>query len=428
MTVGPRTFSPILAGILVLWPIIAYMGAQGYTGAVGIAALLGLAYVRVTGIRVYAIACAAFMVWIVAAGFWAPEAKDFITGNLFAGSFSMDMPGIRFALTALAGIGVLSATYAVAKGASRISLGVIVGVALVQFGGVVVTALFMDQILALLAPISDPVKEMPQNLIRNANAFALLLPFLLAWVWHRDDPRFGPRAAIAIGVIAFIAFVLTGTQSAMVGAVLMAALMLVVRLMPKYGFRAIFSGLAIYVIAVPVLVSGGLAIVRGLGIPLPRSFFSRPYSWEFVSAKIQEAPLIGHGPEASHTWKDTFGDHPEWLADASARFGDGQAWQVYSVVPVHPHNMPLQIWAETGAIGAALAAAFLFFLGWRLRPPQDWSPVTKYAAAGLIGVCLAIGSFAYSMWNEAFWGSVVLAAAVIVLQARHQNGASRDPA
>ena len=62
MTVGPRTFSPILAGILVLWPIIAYMGAQGYTGAVGIAALLGLAYVRVTGIRVYAIACAAFVV------------------------------------------------------------------------------------------------------------------------------------------------------------------------------------------------------------------------------------------------------------------------------------------------------------------------------------------------------------------------------
>ena len=428
MKLGPRTFSPFLAGILVLWPIIAYMGAQGYTGAVVIAALLGLVYVRVTGIRPYALVCAAFMAWIVAAGFWAPEAKDFITGNLLSGSFSMDLPGIRFALTALAGIGVLSATYAVATRSSRISLGVILGVALVQFVGVVVTALFMDQILALLAPISDPIREMPQNLIRNANAFSLLLPFLLAWVWHSDDRRFGPRTAFAIGGISFVAFVLTGTQSAMVGAVFMGLFMLVVKWMPKYGFRAIFSGLAVYVIAMPVFVSGALSAIRAFGLPLPRSFFSRTYSWEFVGAKIHEAPLLGHGPEACHTWKDTFGDHPDWLADATARFGDGQVWQLYSVVPVHPHNMPLQIWAETGAIGAALAAGFLFLLGWRLRAPQDWSPISKYAAAGLIGMCISIGSFAYSMWNEAFWGSVVLAAAVILLQARHDQGAARDPA
>ncbi|MEO1659916.1 MAG: O-antigen ligase family protein [Pseudomonadota bacterium] len=428
MTLGPRTFSPFLAGILVLWPIIAYMGAQGYTGAVAIAALLGLAYVRVKGIRPYALFCAAFMLWIVVAGFWAPEAKDLITGSILDGSFSMDMPGIRFALTALAGIGVLAATAAVAVRSSRISLGVIVGAALVQFVGVVVTAVFMDQILALLAPISDPVQEMPQNLIRNANSFSLVLPFLLAWIWHRQDPRLGPRAALIIALVAFIAFVLTGTQSAMVGAVIMGLLMLLVKVMPKHGFRAIFSGLAVYVIAMPVIVSAGLALVRGLGLPLPRSFFSRTYSWEFVSAKIQQAPLFGHGPEACHTWRDTFGDHPEWLADAATRFGDGGVWQSYPVVPLHPHNMPLQIWAETGAIGAALAAAFLFFLGWRLRPPQDWPPVSKYAAAGLIGVCISIGSFAYSVWNEAFLGSVVLAAAVILLQARHQDEAARDPA
>ena len=91
---------------------------------------------------------------------------------------------------------------------------------------------------------------------------------------------------------------------------------------------------------------------------------------------------------------------------------------LFRSVPIHPHNMPIQIWAETGMVGAVLAAMFLFFLGWRLKPPADWPPVSKYAAAGLVGACVAICSFAYSMWNEAFWASIVIAAAIIFLRAR----------
>lgn len=421
---GPRTFSPFLAGILVLWPIIAYMGAQGYTGAVAIAALLGLVYVRVRQIRVYALALVAFVAWIVAAGFWAPEAKALLVGDMRDGSFSMDMPGIRFGLTALAGLGVIVATSAVAEKSSRISLGVIVGVAIVQFFGVVGTALFTPQILALLAPISHPVHEMPQNLIRNANAFMLLLPFLLAWLWHRQND-YWRMAAVGLGVISFAAFAQTGTQTGLTGAAFMLACMAIVKFWPKNGFRILFSGLAVYVTLAPLLLGWGVAQLRSFGIPLPQSFFSRTYSWELVREKVSEAPIFGHGLEASYTWTDTYGDHPEWLADAVARYNQevAFAWEIYPVVPGHPHNMPLQVWAETGMIGACLGAIFLFFLGWRLKAPALWPPISRYAAAGLIGVCAAVASFAYSMWNEAFWASAVLAAAVIFLQARHDGEA-----
>ena len=423
MTLGPRTFSPFLAGILVLWPVIAYMGAQGYTGAVAIAALLGLAYVRVREVRVYAVALIAFVSWIVAAGFWAPEAKALLVGDMRDGSFSMDMPGIRFGLTALAGLGVIVATSAVSEQSSRTSLGVIVGVAVVQFFGVVGTALFTPQILALLAPISDPVLEMPQNLIRNANAFMLLLPFLLAWVWHRKND-YWRMAAVALCIVSFAAFAQTGTQTGLTGTALMLACMAIVKLWPKNGFRILFSGLAVYVTLAPLLLGWGVAQLRGFGIPLPQSFFSRTYSWELVREKVSEAPIMGHGLEASYTWTDTYGDHPDWLADAVARYDQevAFAWEIYPVVPGHPHNMPLQVWAEAGMIGACLAAIFLFFLGWRLKAPALWSPISRYAAAGLIGVCTAVSSFAYSMWNEAFWASAVLAAAVILLQARHDGG------
>ncbi|MEL7541855.1 MAG: O-antigen ligase family protein [Pseudomonadota bacterium] len=421
MAMGPRTFAPYLAAILVLWPIIAYMGAQGYTGAVAIAALLGLVYVRIKGIQIYAVACLGFIAWVIAAGTWSPESNGFLTGNLLAGSFSMDMPGVRFGLTALAGLGVMVATSVIAARSSKSSMTVIMAAGCVQFVGVVITAIFMPDILALLAPISDPVREMPQNLLRNATSFLLLLPLLLAWLWHRDNSDWGPVLAASMFILAIGAFLQIGNQTAAVGAVFMLVAMAIVKWMPRNGFKMIFSVLAFYIVASPMLLSTAIAQLRETGLSLPKSFFSRTYSWELVGSKIGEAPLIGHGPEASHLWQDTFGDHPTWLVDATTRFGDDNAWEAYRVVPVHPHNMPLQIWAEAGMIGAVLAALFLFFLGWRLKPPMEWPPVAKYAAAGLVGACLAICSFAYSMWNEAFWASVVIAAAVILLRAR-QDG------
>ncbi|MEO1189137.1 MAG: O-antigen ligase family protein [Pseudomonadota bacterium] len=415
---GQRTFAPILAAVLVLWPIIAYMGAQGYTGAVAIAALLGLFYVRVHSIKIYAVACLAFVLWVVAAGTWSPESNALLTGNLLAGSFSMDMPGVRFGLTALAGLGVIVATSAIAVRSSETSMKVILAAGFVQFIGVLVTAIFMPQILALLAPISDPVHEMPQNLLRNATCFMLLMPLLLAWLWHHPKSEWGSILAISMLVLAIGAFLQIGNQTAAVGAIFMLMAMAIVKWMPRNGFKLIFTSIAFYIVAAPMLLTTALAHLRATGLPLPRSFFSRTYSWELVSAKIGEARLIGHGPEASHLWQDTFSDHPAWLADATARFGDSYAWEVYRVVPIHPHNMPLQVWAETGMIGAVFAALFLFFLGWRLKAPADWPPVSKYAAAGLVGACIAVCSFAYSMWNEAFWASIVIASAVILLQAR----------
>ncbi len=421
MTMGPRSFAPFLAAILVLWPIIAYMGAQGYTGAVAIGALIGLIYVRPKRVELYAVTCFAFIAWVVAAGFWSPEAKALLTGNLLTGSFSMDMPGVRFGLTALAGLGVLVATSVGQAAASRTSLNVMTAAGFVQFAGLVGTAIFMPQILALLAPISDPVSEMPQNLLRNATSFLLLLPFLLAWMWHRRGFEYGPILAISMAVVAVAAFIQIGNQTAAVGAIFMLITMALVKSLPRTGFKVIFTTVAFYIVAAPALLSWGVAQLRATGLPLPRSFFSRTYSWELVGAKTREAPIIGHGPEASHTWRDQFGDHPEWLADASARFGDTYAWDVYPIIPVHPHNMPLQIWAETGMIGALLAALFIFVLGWRLRPPEAWPAISKYATAGLVGACLAVCSFAYSMWNEAFWASVVIASAVIWLRARYDG-------
>ncbi len=418
------SYAPYFAGWFLTWPIVGYMGAQGFTGMVVFLALPVLLFVRPKSVPLYALAFLAFLFWIVAVSFWSPGGKPFLAGSLGAGTFTMDMVGARVVLTALACVAMLLAVRHVREESAPGSIGLIRTVGLIQGGGVIVTALLMQPIITLIiATGQSDHSNMTQNLLRNANSFLLLLPLLLAWLWQT-------RSKVLAGLVlaaSFVAFVLTGTQTAMFGSVFMLAAMGLVRVLPRNGFRALFGGLAAYVLFAPVVLAWGLAQLRMFGVPLPGSFMSRSYSWQLVGQKIGEKPLFGHGLESAQTWADTYGDHPEWLAEMVATNGlDSQweqAWGVYKVIPTHPHNMALQIWAETGLVGAVLVALALLLFGWRLRPPGEWSPISRYGAAGLVGAALAMFSFSYSMWNEAFWASVAVAAAVILLQARQDGEA-----
>ena len=415
-------YAPYFAGWFLTWPVIGYMGAQGFTGLVVFLALPVLIFVRPKSIPAYAMVFFAFLGWVVAASFWSPSGKPLLEGSLSAGTFTMDMVGARVALTGLACTAMLLAVRHIPEMITGKSVLVIRVTALVQGVSVLVTALAMQPIITLIVNSGQSdVSNMTQNLLRNATSFLLLLPWLLAWLWQLSGRLKGKILAVIILILAMAAFTLTGTQTAMVGTMFILAAMGLVHWLPNQGFRVLFSAIAAYVSLAPVILSYGLSQLRLLGVPLPASFFSRSYSWELVGQKIGEKPFFGHGLEASHNWNDTYADHPEWLADSVVRYGDKVDFTNYSVVPTHPHNMALQIWAETGMVGAFLVALAILLLGWRLRAPSDWSPISRYAAAGLTGAALAMFSFAYSMWNEAFWASVAVAAAVILLQAR-QDG------
>ena len=164
-----------------------------------------------------------------------------------------------------------------------------------------------------------------------------------------------------------------------------------------------------------MLIGSAVKLVSQLGIELPGSFQSRVYSWQLVISKSVEEPIIGHGISASKTWRDTYADYPAWLAQLP------DSWSAYPVVPGHPHNMALQIWAETGLIGAVLAALTLVVIGFRLPAPDTLRTDIRYAIAGLVGVVVSLFSFSYNVWNDSFWASIVLAVCGIILLARRDR-------
>ena len=198
----------------------------------------------------------------------------------------------------------------------------------------------------------------------------------------------------------------------MFGAILMLVAFLVVRVFPKYGLRGLFTFAAAYLLSAPLLIGGLLGLVKAAGINLPGSFQSRAWSWEVVIGKIGEAPLLGHGIEASKTWQETYAEYPDWMAQLP------DFWAYYPVVPGHPHNMALQIWAETGLIGATLASLAILVLGWTLPCSDRLRSDVRYATGGMLAAALCLFSFSYSVWNEAFWATLALAVSALLLLSR----------
>ena len=422
-----RGYAPYFAAWFMTWPILAYMGSQGFTGVVAFLAIPALVFVRPKGLPTYTVAGLGFLAWVMLVSFWSPGGKPLMEGSFGEGSFTMDMAGPRFVLTIIACIGVMLAVRHIAPEKTKRSAMIIRTTAFILGIGVITTSIYMQEILTFIeASGGSKRNDMTQNMLRNANTFMLLLPLLLAWMWDRIEGVRGKILCAAVFGASMFAFAMTGTQSAMLGSLLILIGMAVVCLFPRNGFKVIFTAIGAYIFASPLIFKAGTSVVAATGLPMPASFFSRVKGWEAVGEKIMEKPLLGHGLEATYDWGDTFSARPEWLADAVARYGPNQGWAKYEIINNHPHNMALQIWVETGVIGAALAATAVILLGWRLKSPSTWPPVARYASAGLIGAVLSIFSFGYSFWNEAFWATVTIAAAAILLQARRDHHAATD--
>ncbi|GAB5458114.1 MAG: hypothetical protein Hens3KO_11440 [Henriciella sp.] len=414
------TFAPFFAGLMMLWPVAAYTGAQGFTIIIGWAAFPAWYFARPRSLPLYALAFAAFIIWAIASSAWSPATGPIYEGSLVSGNFSVNAVVLRIGLTAFAIASVLMAAAQLPQRPFPRSVRTLYTIPAVQGAGVLITALAMGFILNLLAPISDPVLEMPQNLLRNVNAYVILLPLLLAWLWTRPSRYLQASALIILGV-SFFAAHKTGSQSSMVALVLIALSALAANIFRRNCVRISLYAIGLYTLLAPFAMMGLANLVRASGLEVPLSFWSRMYSWQRVTEEAMAKPFTGSGIEASETWREFYQDRPDLLAGIVADTGKTGLWDQYPIIPGHPHSMALQIWAETGLIGAGLVGLSLILLARRLGSADTWQPVVRFASMGLVAATLTFYAVSYSVWNEAFWCSIALSAAAILVISRHQS-------
>jgi O-antigen ligase len=106
----------------------------------------------------------------------------------------------------------------------------------------------------------------------------------------------------------------------------------------------------------------------------PPSWSDRLRIWGFVAEQFSRAPLRGAGLDASRAFP--------------------------GVVPLHPHNAPLQLWYELGAPGAVLATCFWLWLWRRMAECAERSRLLGATSAAAAASYLAIGSVSFGIWQD----------------------------
>jgi hypothetical protein len=117
---------------------------------------------------------------------------------------------------------------------------------------------------------------------------------------------------------------------------------------------------------------------------------------------VAENPIAGGGVGVLRTIRDTI---------------EGGGFSGQLVIPNHPHNMVLQLWAETGAIGAVLLASALLLAAFRLPAPSALGASAPRTAM-LVGVMGAVGCVSFDLWNEWWWGVGALLAVLVIVMPR----------
>lgn len=222
---------------------------------------------------------------------------------------------------------------------------------------------------------------------------------LVALIWGALGALVARRAMIAAIALAAGGALLAGQfgmQANLIGFALGAGAFALGLFLPRAAVLAVSGGLALWLATAPFLTPLLLSRAPEQDM-LAHSWAMRVEIWRYASARILEQPWIGHGLDASRAFADTIEVNGETLR----------------ALPLHPHSISLQIWLETGVIGAALACAAILFGGWRLAQACAGAPAKAAAAAGAIAALGFIANVSFGAWQE-WWIAALMTAAAAV--------------
>jgi len=124
------------------------------------------------------------------------------------------------------------------------------------------------------------------------------------------------------------------------------------------------------------------------------SLLHRVIIWKFVAERIGERPLLGWGLETARAVPDggTIVSAP-YHAPSAVNQTD------FMLLPLHPHNAPLQWWLELGAAGMLLMLAIPLQL---VRRTRALGAATRPFALAALGSGFCISAASFGAW-QAWW-------------------------
>jgi exopolysaccharide production protein ExoQ len=263
---------------------------------------------------------------------------------------------------------------------------------------------------ATLGALTQPFLDQPfyePRLNQVENGFVLLVLPLVALLVLQRRLVAAMVFASAIGVTIYL---LVGDAAQFAFLVGIGAAILVY-LQRRWVVRAAAALAALVVVVAPLVFPQLIRLgdaQRWANAVKPLSLWHRLEIWSFVGARIAERPLLGWGLDSSRA-----------IPGGSALTPGGVPW-----LPLHPHNVTLQIWLELGVLGAILFVLLVVGL-WLALGKAPWPRLYAAAAGGSLATAFTVALGSYGLWQEWWIGSEFLTLFIILVMAR--LAASTEP-
>lgn len=389
-TSGPFTQRCLLAlfGFLaVTAPICLFLGVRGFAPAVGLAGFAGLFLARPQRADWPGIALLlALVVWAIIGLAWTPAANLHGLGSLKVLTRATFLHlGLQLVLcTALVTAAARLERETALKALTWLSFGLVSGLALLTVEGVTHAAIY-QAMMAVVHGFTRP--DLAVRALAQGGYVAAVLAWPLGLAMHRQGRT---RLALAIAAFAPLSLILMRGFAPTGGLLVSLPVFFLVMRTGRPAIVALTVFTAVYMLMTPVL----MLLVEHFGLyaamkaHLPPSWAERLRIWSFVADQFVHHPLRGAGLDASRTFP--------------------------GVVPLHPHNGPLQLWYELGVPGGLLGAGFWVWLWRRIASHVDGDRLFAAVASATATVYIFISAVAFGLWQE-WWlcvGALAMTACV----------------
>lgn len=366
----------MLVGAAALTPLFAWLGPLGFAPLVSLAGLLCLPAIRIDEReRPLALLLLAVLAWAAASTLWTAHRAAKLE----------DSVALKLAAQVLLYWSAWQGARRAAPTQRRVALRVFAW-GLAAFGALlaVEAATGAGVYRALRDAIHDPIRPdlARKNIAQGSFVLALLWPIAAA-----GGARAGAPGLLCVPMAAGTALLaqLFLSDAPVLAVGLAAAVGVAVWIWPRSAPKTMAIGASVLVLVTPLVVFAALKL--GLGAHLPESWAQRMGYWGYAIARI-----------ADHPWRG-------WGLDASRAFSPH--------IQLHPHNGPLQIWLELGAVGAVLTALVWAYVFRRIA--RDQRSLVAAGAAASTAVYLFFGLISFGVWQEWWLGLGALTAVVAAL-------------
>jgi O-antigen ligase len=379
VTARPAYIQRYLLGLCVVLaaaaPLCLFLGARGFAPVVGAAGLLCIPFARPTredwkGVLILA----ALVLWAAIGIAWSPAPNLRLPDSAKALSrFTILHLALQlvFCTALVTALGSLSRARA-SKALTWIAAGFLVVVALLIEEGLTNLRLY-SALLARFHFASRP-DRLVSNMAQGGYVVAVVAWPLAVGLYRRGRGYLAP--AVVLLAFAPLSMVLLRGVAPTVGLVASLPVFFLVLRRGPGGARVLGVITAVYAMAAPLVMLA--AAHRGLyarfKVDLPPSWYDRLRIWSFVAERMKGPLLRGAGLEASRTFP--------------------------GVVPLHPHNAPLQLWYELGLPGALLGVLFWLWLWRRIGDCARRDRILGATAAAVATVYLIISAVSFGQWQE----------------------------